>query len=124
MPQLPHPHSDQQSQPPTTLTVPCPTCGPQEFRFEKMVLRINRTDHSAALPLICPSCAGRFSHPTCLGENLLLATFGIDVEYWTPPAEQVDRLAISEPLTHAEMVGFAAKLAEVDQVVPLLQPPG
>jgi len=88
-----------------------------------MILRINQEDHSAALPLLCPTCSTRFSHSTCLGENLLLATFGIDVEYWTPPAEQVDQLAIIDPLTHAEMVEFAAKLAQVDQVVPLLHPP-
>ena len=66
---------------PSLVTARCPDCGPVEVALTAVTLRVNTESERAALLTACPDCSMRFSTPTNVGENLLLAS-GADLVDW------------------------------------------
>jgi len=103
------------------VTATCPCCGPVEVAVGDVTLRVQDDTDAAMLLTVCPCCGDRFSTPTTLGENLLLSTFGAQVEFGDAPAETHVRQTNSAPLTHDDLVRFEQQLSRADTLVGLFR---
>jgi len=103
------------------VTANCPCCGPVEVAVGDVTLRVNDDTDAAALVSVCPDCGARFATPTTLGENLLLSTFGVRVEFWSTPAEIAVRPHHHPPFTHDDLERFAEQLSSAEGVVGLIR---
>jgi hypothetical protein len=103
------------------VTANCPCCGPVEVAVGDVTLRVQDDTDAATLLTVCPCCGIRFSTPTTLGENLLLSTFGVQVEFSTAPTEIRERRANLAPITHDDLVRFEHQLSRTDTLVGLFR---
>lgn len=92
------------------LTTTCPNCGEIDVPLGEVVLRVNDDDGSGACVLRCADCGARFSKVADDSMMILLVAAGIEVQTWVAPAEIHERPSHLAPITHSELVAFAAML--------------
>lgn len=87
----------------------------------EVTLRVQDDTDAATLLTVCPCCGTRFSTPTTLGENLLLSTFGVRVEFAPAPTDLAGRQANLAPITHDDLLRFEQQLSRTDTLVGLFR---
>lgn len=92
------------------VTTTCPNCGEIDVPLDEVVLRVNDDDGSGACVVCCVGCGARFSKTADDSMMILLVAAGIEVQTWAKPAEVDERPTHLAPITHAELVAFAAML--------------
>jgi hypothetical protein len=103
------------------VTANCPCCGPVEVAVGDVTLRVQDDTDAATLLTVCPGCGVRFSTPTTLGENLLLSTFGVQVEFSAAPIGTPGWQANLAPITHDDLARFEQQLSRTDTLVGLFR---
>jgi hypothetical protein len=102
------------------ITTSCPECGPTDIAIEHVTLRVNEETQRSAAAIVCPQCGSRFNQKVDDGMAILMYTVGVRLETWSRPAEVDERPSGLPPISHDELVGFAAALGATDDVGSLL----
>lgn len=96
------------------LTTNCPVCGTIDVPVAKVVLRVRDAAGDGVCVIRCPSCDVRFTKAADAAMTVLLLAVGIEVSVW--PVGSRDSVAHRAPITHDELEGFRALLADDERL--------